>query len=126
MRKQPIPTARAGAVLCGAILLLIPAMCAGCRGNGGNTSNTGAARHYAVHGTITSINEREGYVEVDADAIPGYMAAMTMPYTMKDPKDLTRLSPGDEIEANLIFVQGVPELENIQVVKKAKSLKPAS
>src|SRR5690348_3153261 len=122
MLRPPIRNSRAVAVLCGAIFLLIAGMCAGC--HRGNASNSSGERHYALHGTVSSINQREGYVEVDADAIPGYMAAMTMPYTVKDSKDLTRLSPGDEIKANLIFVQGVPELENIDVVKKAKNLKP--
>ncbi|HWG59574.1 MAG TPA: copper-binding protein [Candidatus Acidoferrales bacterium] len=107
-------------LLSGVLLLALAALCAGC-----HSSNSGG-QHYHLHGKVVSVNQREGYVEVDHDAIPGYMAAMTMPYTVQDPKVLTTLSPGDEITANLVLVQGVPELENIVVVKKAKVLKPRS
>ena len=35
------------------------------------------------------------------EEIPGFMDAMTMPFTLKDPKDLDDVRPGDEVEATL-------------------------
>lgn len=96
----------------GALLLALAGACCGCH-------KKASEQRYHLQGKVVSINQREGYVEVDAGDIPGYMAAMTMPYTVKDPKYLTTLSPGDEITADIVLVQGVPELENIVVTKPA-------
>ena len=54
---------------------------------------------------------------VDHEAIPGFMSAMTMPYRVKDAKDLERMSPGDAIQADVVVSDDGVWLENIVIVK---------
>jgi len=61
---------------------------------------------------------------VDGDAIPGFMAAMTMPYQVKDAGVLDKLSPGDQIKAEIVVGNEGAYLENIAPIQKAASPKP--
>jgi len=63
-------------------------------------------------------------VTVDAGDIPGFMAAMTMGYSVKNPNLLTPLSPEDKIKADVVVNGNDVYLENIVVVKKADQAKP--
>jgi len=66
-------------------------------------------------------------VVVDAADIPGFMMAMTMGYSVKNPSLLTPLSAEDQITADVVVNGNDVYLENITVVKKADSAKsPAS
>jgi manganese oxidase len=58
-----------------------------------------APAHKLVHGTATvvSVNPSQRQLIVDGDAIPGYMAAMTMGYTVVTPQLLEGLKPRDVI-----------------------------
>ena len=39
---------------------------------------------------------------IDNDDIPGFMAAMTMPYAVKDPDGFNRVQPADLIRAEVV------------------------
>jgi len=78
------------------------------------------ARHYALHGKIMSVDKLGHELIIDHDAIPGFMEAMTMPYSVSDDAMLTQVSPGDEIEADL-KVQGEQiAIDKLDVTAKAK------
>jgi protein SCO1/2 len=62
-------------------------------------------------------------MNVDGDAIPGFMAAMTMPYQVKDSSVLEKLSVGDQIKADIVVGNDEAHLENIVVTGKAPSPK---
>ena len=85
--------------------------------------DTGVKR-YALTGRVVTIDKASHSVTVDGDEIPGFMAAMTMPYQVKDASALDKLSPGDEIKAEIVVGNDEAYLENIVVVKKAPSSKP--
>lgn len=78
-----------------------------------------AVQRYHLHGKVVSVNTDQGFADIDTDAIPGYMEAMTMPYPIPDAKILSKLAIGDEITADLILAAGVPHLENVIIVKKS-------
>jgi len=61
---------------------------------------------------------------VDAGDIPGFMMAMTMGYSVKNPSLLTPLSAEDQITADVVVNGNDVYLENIAVVKKADTAKP--
>jgi hypothetical protein len=67
-------------------------------------------------------------VVVDAADIPGFMMAMTMGYSVKNPNLLETISPEDQIKADVVVNDKDVWLENIVVVKKADQSKvpPAS
>jgi len=56
-----------------------------------------AAKRYHLEGTVVSIDRQQKRVIVDGKDIPGFMAAMTMPYPVADDQTLNRVKPGDEI-----------------------------
>jgi protein SCO1/2 len=84
-------------------------------------------KRFPLHGKVVSIDKAQKKLEVDHDAIPGFMGAMAMPYPVKDERLLEGLAPGDEITAQVVVGDGV-WLENIVVVKKGEKTEssPAS
>lgn len=91
----------------------------------GSKSATPANR-FALHGKVVMVNLQGGTAAVDHDAIPGFMDAMTMSYSVPDSRVLNTLGPGDEIEADVVVVDSVPHLENIVVLKRGGKPDPAS
>jgi protein SCO1 len=87
---------------------------------GAQAKDTGVKR-YALTGRIASVDKPAQSITVDGDAIPGFMAAMTMPYQVKDAGALEKLSPGDQIKAEIVVGNDEAYLENVVVVKKAPS-----
>jgi len=92
-----------------------------------NTAQT-QERRYHMEGTVISIDKAQQRVVVDHKEIPGFMGAMAMPYPTADPNDLDRLSPGDQITADVVVTPDHIQLKNIVVVKKSdgKSASPGA
>lgn len=57
--------------------------------------------HYKVAGVVRQVKPETGRVVIAHEAIPGFMNAMTMPFTLKDHALLDDVRPGDEVEGNL-------------------------
>jgi Cu/Ag efflux protein CusF len=55
--------------------------------------------------------------------IPGFMAAMTMPYPVLDDQTLNRVKPEDEITADVVAKDSDIHIDNVVVVKKAGTKK---
>ncbi len=84
-------------------------------------------QRYKLSGRVVSIEAPKKQVTVDAGDIPGFMAAMTMGYSVKDTQLLAPLSPEDQITADVVVDGNDVYLENIVVTKKADQAKaPAS
>ena len=90
----------------------------------GAKGDDNAAKRYILTGRVVSIDKPTQSMNVDGDAIPGFMAAMTMPYQVKDASVLGKLSPGDQIKAEIVVGNEGAYLENIAVTQKASSPKP--
>ena len=98
---------------------------ASCHSSPQETSKT-----YHMEGRVVSINKSTGEANIDAKAIPGFMAAMEMPYSVPDTKKLDELQPGDQVTADVV-VRSAPgemdaHLENIVVTQKAGDQAAAS
>ena len=76
---------------------------------------------YKMAGTIVSIDPVSHQATISHEAIPGFMDAMTMPYPVKDDAELRKLSPGDQIKADLMVNKQTGEvwLSNIQITQTA-------
>ena len=83
-------------------------------------------KRYKLEGRVVSVETAKQQVVVDAADIPGFMMAMTMGYSVKNPNLLTPLSAEDKITADVVVNGGDVYLENIVVVKKADPAKPAA
>jgi Cu/Ag efflux protein CusF len=82
------------------------------------------AKRYHLKGKVVSVDRQAKMVNVDAEAIPDFMGAMTMPYTVKPETELDKLSPGDAITADVVAQDDKYWLENITVT--GHSAPPAS
>jgi protein SCO1/2 len=82
------------------------------------------ARRYQLVGKVVSIDKDQASVIVDGKEIVGFMAAMTMPYPVRDPKALAALNAGDEITADVVITDDGAYLENIVVTKKSDGKGP--
>lgn len=108
-------------------------MClAGCRGQPKTASAASpagpdaGAKTYLVRGVVVSANQSTGEVILNAQAIPGYMPAMTMPYTLRQPSVATALHPGDTVTAVMTPTPQAGVLDQIDIVDQAKpDYKPA-
>ena len=56
-------------------------------------------------------------VTIRHEAIPGFMAAMTMPFTVKDRKSLEEIRPGDEVEGSLKVEYDGKEVKDYELSK---------
>jgi protein SCO1 len=75
-----------------AAILAVTVFFGGCRGarNASNaTQQQVGVKKYHIRGIVVSSDAKTGAVTVDTDAIPGYMDAMTMPYTLAQPNIAT-------------------------------------
>jgi hypothetical protein len=86
----------------------------------------GGPQRYHLSGRVISVETAKQQVVVDAADIPGFMMAMTMGYSVKNPNLLTPLSAEDNITADVVVNGNDVYLENIVVVKKAGKAKPAA
>jgi protein SCO1/2 len=81
---------------------------------------------YQLRGIVVSSDPAKGVVSVDAEAIPGLMGAMTMPYKLAQPGVAAELHPGDHITARLQVSDASSQLDQIDVIRQAQpDYKPA-
>jgi protein SCO1 len=78
-------------------------------------------KQYKVRGVVVSTNPAKGAVTLDTEAIPGFMEAMTMPYTLKNPTIISELHPGDTITATLLASSTSDLLDQIVVIAQAQA-----
>jgi len=82
------------------------------------TDNSKTQR-YVLTGTVQSIDIPNHQITVDGDAVPGYMDAMSMPYSVPDEATLKALTVGDIIRADIVVQGNDSHLENIKVTGHA-------
>ena len=88
--------------------------------SGPNDQQTKTQR-YVLTGTVQSIDVPNHQVVVDGDDVPGYMSAMSMPYSVPDEKALKALTVGDIIRADIVVQGDDAHLENIKVTGHVKA-----
>jgi protein SCO1/2 len=86
-------------------LILVAALVAGCTKSGSSgaapATAAGELKTFPIRGKIVSVDAAKGSVELNHDAVPGFMGAMTMRYRLKDATVVRELHPGDQITAKL-------------------------
>jgi protein SCO1/2 len=80
---------------------------------------------YSVHGVVQAIPPDHRHATIKHEKIPGYMAAMTMDFSVRDTNALTGIAPGDEIAFTLVVTTNDDWIENIQRTGKAGVTAPA-
>src|SRR4029450_3171333 len=77
----------------------------------------GAAQQYAVKGMVVSVNRAGSTFTASIEEIPGFMRAMTMPFEVRQVKDLDSLAPGAIVEFTLVVDAKTSYAERIRIVK---------
>lgn len=77
-------------------------------------------KHYALQAEIISVDLPHKLILVKHGEIPGLMPAMTMSYSIGEPRQAAGLGPGDKITADLVVSENRGRLEKIVLVEKAK------
>jgi Cu/Ag efflux protein CusF len=70
---------------------------------------------YKLTGVVKSVDTKNGRLIVQHGDIPGFMAAMTMPYKVGKSEDIKKVSAGDKIQADIVVGDTGADLENIKV-----------
>jgi Cu/Ag efflux protein CusF len=89
----------------------------------GETQPT-TVKRYALTGRVVFVDNQNQLINIDCDEVPCFMAAMKMPYPVKDASLLERVSPGDRIKAEIVVGSEGAYLENIVGATKAPSQTP--
>src|SRR5689334_849798 len=92
-------------------------LCAGC----GRASND---REYTLQGQVLAVTPDHTEATIKHEDIKGFMPAMTMPYHVKDAKELDAIAPGDLINATLVVVTNDAYLKTVKKVGTAPLEKP--
>jgi len=81
-------------------------------------------REFTLQGQVLSVADNHQQATINHEAIKGFMAAMTMPYNVHDPKQLEGIAPGDLVNATLIVETNDAYLTNLKKVGEAPLPKP--
>jgi protein SCO1/2 len=109
------------------IAFVVIAGCTGCRGGSSQEnpnhveSVSQNVKQLKVRGVVVSTDTAKGVLTLDSEAIPGFMDAMVMPYTLKNPGIMSELHPGDTITATLFAAKSSSVLDEIVIVGQAKA-----
>jgi protein SCO1 len=96
---------------------------------------TRATKRYPFTGRVVAIDTQSQSAIIDGDAIPGFMDAMAMPYTIKPASALNGLATGDSISGEVVVVQPDPKnqdappeywIENVKVTGHGTAAKSAN
>ena len=79
-------------------------------------AESSTAKTFDGHGVIRQIYPDRRAATIKHEAIPGYMAAMTMDFTVKETNELNGLAPDDEITFKLAVTDNDSWIENVRLV----------
>lgn len=85
-----------------------------------------APQTYAVHGVVQAIPPDHRHATIKHEAIPGYMAAMTMDFSVKNTNELHGLAPGDEITFTLVLTDNDDWIESLQRIGSSAAPPPVA
>ena len=85
-----------------------------------NHSAASSQKQYSVRGKVISVDAKDGVISLDTEAIPGFMEAMAMAYTLENPSEASELHPGDKITAQLQITGQGAVLSEIDILQQAK------
>lgn len=73
-----------------------------------------AVQKYDVRGLVLKVDSPRKTMVVSCESIPGYMEAMTMPFTVRDPRVLEGLQPGTTVEFTLVVEEDSSYADNVR------------
>jgi len=77
---------------------------------------------YYVRGVVKGLELEEGTVMIDHEEIPGYMEAMTMPFTVADTNEFAGITTNDQVQFRLVVEPLKSWIDQVQKTGTAQSL----
>jgi protein SCO1/2 len=74
---------------------------------------------YQVNGIVREVLPERRRAKIEHEAIPGYMAAMTMTFDVKERKELDGIEPGDKISFRMVVTEKDGWIEGIHKTGRA-------
>ena len=89
--------------VCAVLAAVLVALAVGCGGKMGTPDPPATTPEgvYEIRGVVVAVDVGRRILEINHEAIPGFMPAMTMPYEVADASLLVGLSPGDRVRGTL-------------------------
>jgi len=78
-------------------------------------SSAHAAQNYAATGMVLKVDPTQKSFTASCQEIPGFMAAMTMPFDVNEPKELDGLVPGVIVDFTLVVDDATSHAEHVKV-----------
>jgi protein SCO1/2 len=74
-----------------------------------------ARETHTARGLVVKVDAAQNTVLVSCEEIPGYMSAMVMEFSVRDPKELSSLAPGTMIDFTLVVERDTSYIEGVRV-----------
>ena len=81
----------------------------------------GQEQRFDLKGKVVAVDKSQKKLTVAHEAIPGFMAGMTMTYTVKDDSGLDAVSPGEQVSAKVVSRGTDYWLEDVRPTANAPS-----
>jgi protein SCO1 len=79
------------------------------------TCSSWATERHSASGMVVKVDNAHNRVVVSCDPIPDYMGAMTMPFTVRDSREITGLIAGKRVEFDLVAESESYYAEHIRI-----------
>lgn len=76
-----------------------------------------AEGQHSAQGILLEVNSAKHQIVVSCDAMPGYMEAMVMPFSVSASEDLKALAPGNTVRFTMVEKEDAAYAEHLEVVK---------
>lgn len=73
------------------------------------------AKQYSATAMVLKVDSSQKTLTASCQSIPGFMSAMTMPFKVKDRKELAGLVPGEVVEFTLVVTRTTSYVEHVRV-----------
>ena len=114
-----------------AVVLSLVMMLASCSRRAGDesaaappASDPANAQVFQVKGVVVELLPEENSVRIKHEEIPGYMAAMTMVFEVRDPRELAGLAAGDSVAFRLLVTDDDGWIDQVRKLPRATSNAP--
>ncbi len=98
------------------VILTALLMLCGCDKKSSSSSGQSQNRQFDVKGIVRAIGIAEKEVTIEHEDIPEYMPSMTMPFAVKNMKDVEGLSVGDGVQFQYVVTPNDSWVANIRKI----------
>ena len=90
------------------------------------TADDRTARRYEVRGIIRGFAPDRRTIDIEHETIPGFMPSMTMPFSVRNPKEIAEFRTGEAISFRLIVTDNDSWIDQIKKISAEEVRLPAS